>query len=172
MRKCVKRPLAEDWRWRHIRLAIKPCFLGDHTSQIKSHYGLSESVMKKCVQRPYKIYYLLMVNGRHLRLTICSDIFAVVYPCCLTPETWVYSRWNFVAIMFTSWYIRKFLSTSGHWPPFLIYDMLKYGTVSPVANMIPKTWPFIFVAIMCISWDLCKWIFKRHHLGVLTSAYL
>jgi len=52
--------LAEDWRWRHIRLAIKPRYLGNHASQIKSYYwtllgilmvALSEYVMKKCVLR-------------------------------------------------------------------------------------------------------------------------
>jgi len=36
---CVKRPLAEKSRWRHIRLAIKPRYLGNHASQIKSYYG-------------------------------------------------------------------------------------------------------------------------------------
>jgi len=35
---CVKRPLAEKSRWRHIRLAIKPRNLGNHASQIKSYY--------------------------------------------------------------------------------------------------------------------------------------
>jgi len=36
---CVKRPLAEKSRWRHIRLAIKPRYLGNHASQMKSYYG-------------------------------------------------------------------------------------------------------------------------------------
>jgi len=42
---CVKRPLAEKARWRHIRLAIKPNILikprypGNHAPQIKSYYG-------------------------------------------------------------------------------------------------------------------------------------
>jgi len=34
-----KRPLAADWRWRHIRLAIKSRYLGNYASQIKSYYG-------------------------------------------------------------------------------------------------------------------------------------
>jgi len=41
MKKCVQRPLAKDWRWRHIQLAIKPQYLGNHASHIKStmdHY--------------------------------------------------------------------------------------------------------------------------------------
>jgi len=41
---CVKRCLAEKSRCRHIRLAIKPRYLGNHASQIKGYYGLlSES---------------------------------------------------------------------------------------------------------------------------------
>jgi len=35
----LKCPLAEKSRWRHIRLAIKPGYLGNHASQIKSYYG-------------------------------------------------------------------------------------------------------------------------------------
>jgi len=34
-----KRPLTEKERWRHIRLAIKPRYLGNHASQIKSYNG-------------------------------------------------------------------------------------------------------------------------------------
>jgi len=41
---CVKRPLVEKLRLGHTRLAIKPRYLGNHASQIKSYYGtLSES---------------------------------------------------------------------------------------------------------------------------------
>jgi len=36
---CVKRQLAEKSRWRHFRLAIKPRYLGNHASQIKSYFG-------------------------------------------------------------------------------------------------------------------------------------
>jgi len=36
---CLKRPLAKKSRWRHIRLAIKSRYLGNHASQIKSYYG-------------------------------------------------------------------------------------------------------------------------------------
>jgi len=35
----VKRPLAEKWWRRHIRLATKPRYLGNHASYIKSYYG-------------------------------------------------------------------------------------------------------------------------------------
>jgi len=37
---CVKRSLAEKSRWCHIRLAIKPRYLGNHASQIKRYYGM------------------------------------------------------------------------------------------------------------------------------------
>jgi len=41
---CVKWPLAEKSRLRHIRLAIKPRYLRNHASQIKSYYEtLSEN---------------------------------------------------------------------------------------------------------------------------------
>jgi len=36
---CVKRLLAEKSRLRHIRLAIKPSYLGNNASQIKSYEG-------------------------------------------------------------------------------------------------------------------------------------
>jgi len=36
---CVERPLAGKSRWRHVRLTIKPRYLGNHASQIKSCYG-------------------------------------------------------------------------------------------------------------------------------------
>jgi len=35
---CVKRTLEEKSRWRHIRLAIKPCYLENHAYQIKRFY--------------------------------------------------------------------------------------------------------------------------------------
>jgi len=36
---CVKRSLADKSQWRHIRFEIKPRYLGNHASQIKSYYG-------------------------------------------------------------------------------------------------------------------------------------
>jgi len=42
---CVKRLLAEKSRWRHIRLEIKPPYLGNHASQIKSYYENYQEVM-------------------------------------------------------------------------------------------------------------------------------
>jgi len=44
MKNRMKRPLAEKSPWRHIRLAIKPRYLGNHAFQIKSyHWTLSGS---------------------------------------------------------------------------------------------------------------------------------
>jgi len=37
MKNLLKRPLAEKSRWRHVRLAIKPRYLGSHVSHIKSY---------------------------------------------------------------------------------------------------------------------------------------
>jgi len=34
MKSRLKRPIAEDWRWRHIRLAIKARYLGNHASKL------------------------------------------------------------------------------------------------------------------------------------------
>jgi len=39
MKNCLKRPLAEKSRWRHIRFEIKPRYLGNHASQMKSYNG-------------------------------------------------------------------------------------------------------------------------------------
>jgi len=36
---CVERPVAEKSRWRHIRLAITPRYLGNHASLTKIYYG-------------------------------------------------------------------------------------------------------------------------------------
>jgi len=39
MKNRLRHPIAEESRWPHIRLAIKPRYLGNHASQIKSYYG-------------------------------------------------------------------------------------------------------------------------------------
>jgi len=38
IKNCLKRPVVEKSWWRHIRLAMKPRYLGNHASQIKSYY--------------------------------------------------------------------------------------------------------------------------------------
>jgi len=38
LKNCVQRLLTKKSRWRHIRLAIKPCYLVNHACQIKSIY--------------------------------------------------------------------------------------------------------------------------------------
>jgi len=42
---CVRRRLAENSRWRHIRLAIKPRYLGNHASQLKSYRWYHQEVV-------------------------------------------------------------------------------------------------------------------------------
>jgi len=66
-------PLADKSLWRHFRLAIKPRYLGNHASHIKSYYRyqeamvtLSESVMKNCVKRPLAE----KSRWRHIQLAI------------------------------------------------------------------------------------------------------
>ena len=55
MKNRIEHPLAEKSRWRHIRLAIKPRYLGNHASQIKSYYGtLSGSHGRSFRIRPEK----------------------------------------------------------------------------------------------------------------------
>jgi len=39
MKNRLKRPLAEKSAWRPLRLAMKPRYLGNHASQMKSYYG-------------------------------------------------------------------------------------------------------------------------------------
>jgi len=71
---CVNRPLEEDWRWRHIRLTIKPRYLWNHASQIRSYYGmlsgitvaLSQSIMKNRMKRPLTE----KSRWRHIRFAI------------------------------------------------------------------------------------------------------
>jgi len=38
IKNCLKCPLAEKSWWRHIRLAIKPRYIGNHASQMKMYY--------------------------------------------------------------------------------------------------------------------------------------
>jgi len=69
-----KRPLAEDWRQRHIRLAIKPRYIRNHASQIKSYIersqevmvALSEPFIKRCMQRPL----VEKSRWRHIQLAL------------------------------------------------------------------------------------------------------
>jgi len=42
---CLKRPLAEKSRWRHIRLAIKPRYLGNHTPL---QYDVTRNITTTC----------------------------------------------------------------------------------------------------------------------------
>jgi len=50
-KKSPKRTLADKSRWRHIRLAIKPRYLGNHASQMKSYCG----TLSASHGRPFRI---------------------------------------------------------------------------------------------------------------------
>jgi len=71
---CVQRPLAEKSRWRHIWLAIKPRYLGNHASHIKSYYGtLIESHSSSFRISHVKQHEALLADKsrwRHIRLAI------------------------------------------------------------------------------------------------------
>jgi len=89
-----------------------------------------------------------------------------VQSCCLTSKTYVYSRWNSVAIMCTSWDIRYFISTSGSRPPFLIFHP---PWRRPVLTFIP---------LCCSMQKICefRWNFTSAMSGLsapgVTSAIL
>jgi len=58
------------------------------------------------------ICFRLMATSLIFKTPGHRTVFPVVFPRCLTQNL-ACSRWNFVAIMFTSWDIRNILSTSG-----------------------------------------------------------
>jgi len=69
----LKRFLAEDWRWRHIRLAIKPHYLANHASQIKCYYG----TLSWNHGRSFKIR-----NGKLPQTPPGGEITMASYPAC------------------------------------------------------------------------------------------
>jgi len=131
--------------------------------------------------------YQLPVTGRHLCFTTYPDIgqhYQQFIPV-VWPRKHGCSRWNVFAIMFTSWDIRNFLSTSGQWPPSLLYDIPRHRTAlifSTVCFMALKTRYYLWncVAMLYISWYSVithfqppSWIYHfRFHLGVLPKAPL
>jgi len=79
MKNCLKRTLAEDWQRRHIRLAIKPHYLANHTLQIKSYYvtlleshGCSFRIRQKIrmerplVEKSWRRYIPLAIKPHYL----------------------------------------------------------------------------------------------------------
>jgi len=71
------------------------------------------------------------------------------------------SRENFVAIMYTSWDIRNFLSISGVWPPSSISNMPRQGTVIPVYSLYVLPGPgsmgvAVGISLLsCVSAEIC-----------------
>jgi len=131
----------------------------------------------------YVMSYPLPVNGRHLRFTTYPDI--GLHSQLFIPVVWSRkhgrSRWNFVAIMFTSWDIRNILSTSGH----LLYDIPRQRTASLFLLRVLWHWTrvitFEIVLLSCILADIRvitkfqppSWISDfRFHLRVLPTSPL
>ena len=84
--------------------------------------------------------YPIPVNGRHLSFPTSTNI--VRYPywshCIAGPRKHGYSRWNFVAIMYTSQDKRYFIITSSYSPPPLINRTVIVLVQS--CCLTPKTW--------------------------------
>jgi len=74
MKNCVKRPLAEKSPWPHIRLAIKPHYLGNHASQIKTYFGTLPGNHGRFFKIRHNIVRVAFqaeaLRWRHIRLTI------------------------------------------------------------------------------------------------------
>ena len=120
-----------------------------------------ELSLRSCVRaQKYVIPCLLLVNVRHLWFPTYTDVgqYSDLSLRVARPRKYGYSRWMF-AILYISWYIRYFLSTSGLWPPSLISDIPGRQTVFPSVFSYcptPKTWVSTFeclFAILYTSWD-------------------
>jgi len=68
----LKRPLAEDWRWRHVWLAIKHRYLGNHAWQIKRYCGSMSWSFGRLV-----IFPIFFIKKGNINLKNLS-----VYKCC------------------------------------------------------------------------------------------
>jgi len=128
--------------------------------------------LRSCIQAEiYVISYLFPANGRHLWFLTYADIgqHSQLFIPVVWPRKHECSRMNFVAIMFTSWDIRNFLSTSGQWPPSLLYDIPRHRTASlyllPVYGTENELFYYLWncVAVMYIG---CR------HLKFLTSGFI
>jgi len=134
-------------------------------------------------------------QSHHIELFTSAYLLAANYHCNNTSGyyslrvAWLrkqwYSRWNVNAIMYASWDIRNFLSTSGQWPLTLLYDIPRHRTASLFLHRVLWYWKrvitFEVVLLSPILADLrvitkCQppsWISDfRFHLGVLPTAPL
>jgi len=73
MKNRLKRPLAEKSWWRHIRLTIKPRYLGNHASQIKIEYG----TLSGSHGRSFRIRH-----EKSLEALLSGEIMMSSYPAC------------------------------------------------------------------------------------------
>jgi len=125
---------------------------------------------------------LLPVNGRYLWVMTCPYI-GSQYICVAWPRKHGCSRWNFVAIMYTSWYIRNFLSISGWWKHlwFTTYPYIEQHHYILLRVLWPwkRVITFEIVLPSCILADIrAITLFKfcisdfRFHVGMLLIALL
>ena len=78
----------------------------------------------------FRSSYLLSTSGQWFSTHVSSishiprrrAVFSIVYSCCLTRKTWVFRRWNFVAICYTSFDMWHCICIFGQWRPCLIYQ--------------------------------------------------
>ena len=79
-----------------------------------------------------------IANGISLLSCIQDEVFVISY---LLPGN--SDRWNLVLILYTSWDDGLCASTSGEWPPYLIYHSPWRRTVCALVRLCcwtPKTW--------------------------------
>ena len=95
-----------------------------------------------CIRaKTYVISYLLPVYVRHLWFPTYTDVERPSHQSLRVARSRKQrcSRWNCFAILYTSWDMRYFLSTSGLWPPSLISDMLRRRIVFPLVFLCCPT---------------------------------
>ena len=103
---------------------------------------------------------LLSVYGRHLWFPTYTDVGPSSHYSLRVarPRKHGCNRWKFVAILYTSWDTRNFLSAFGLWPPSLISDIPGRRTVFPsVFPCCPttKTWVHVGISLLtCIRAEI------------------
>ena len=99
--------------------------------------------------------YLLPVLGRNLWLLTNPHVRQPLQQsnCVTRPRTYVYRRWNVVAIVFRSWDIRYVISTFGYWPPSLIFRHTK--TSDSIATCLLVLSDFENIGIAVVISFLC-----------------
>jgi len=108
--KRLKRPLAEKSGWRHIRLSLKPRYLGNYASQIKSYSG----TLIGSHGRPFRIRYDNLPDALPSGETTmtsyppCNKTSLSRKPCI--PDKWL--RWNTIR---KSWALFQNLSWTIDW---------------------------------------------------------